>query len=66
MKQHKIINAHKLLDKKSRADSLKARHILIAYKGAYRTEPNIKLTKNEKDFIPYGSVCYEFCHDVVQ
>jgi len=37
----------KVLDKQERADSLKASHILIAYQGAMRVDPAVKLTKEE-------------------
>ncbi len=37
----------KLLDKKERADSLNAKHILIAYRGAFRVEPSVTRSKEE-------------------
>ncbi len=37
----------KLLEKTTRADSLKASHILIAYKGAFRAAPELTMTKED-------------------
>ena len=37
------------LDKKIIPDSVKARHLLIAYQGAMRSSPNITRTKEEAD-----------------
>lgn len=39
----------KLLEKSTRADSLKASHILIAFKGAFRADPETKLSKEEAE-----------------
>jgi peptidyl-prolyl cis-trans isomerase D len=39
----------KLLEKTTRADSLKASHILIAFKGAFRADPETKLNKEEAE-----------------
>jgi len=41
----------KLIDRKVRPDSASAEHVLIAYQGAFRSDPNISRTKEEASML---------------
>lgn len=45
--ENNVFFIHKLLDRKQIPDSLKAAHILIAYQGALRADPEVTRTKDE-------------------
>ncbi len=45
--ENNVYHIHKLLTKENRPDSLKAAHILVAYKGALRSDPAITRTKDD-------------------
>ena len=46
-KEGKAWHMAKLIDRQVRPDSASAEHILIAYNGAFRTDPNLVRTKEE-------------------
>ena len=66
----------KLIDRQVRPDSLKARHILIAFKGSLRADANVTLTKEQakakadsilfsvkKDTSKFSSLAMQFSND---